>query len=111
MILTGAGGEFIPEIDFSSFGNVADPAVWSQVHDEGVQILENIANIRVPMIAAIEGRAHVHSEYALVANVIAAARVRPSTIFRTSPEALCRAMGFLLPGVIVLEQGEQRHSC
>src|SRR5712664_1727193 len=73
VILTGTGGEFIPEIDFSSFGNVADPAVWSQVHDEGVQILENIANIRVPMIAAIEGRAHVHSEYALVANVIVAA--------------------------------------
>lgn len=72
VILTGAGGEFIPGIDFSSFGNVADPSVWSQIHDEGVQILENIANIRVPMIAAIEGRAHVHSEYALLANVIVA---------------------------------------
>jgi len=72
-ILTGAGGEFIPEIDFSSFGNVADPGVWSQIHDEGVQLLENIANIRVPVIAAIEGRAHVHSEYALLANVIVAA--------------------------------------
>src|SRR3981081_1887032 len=72
VILTGAGGEFIPEIDFSSFGNVADPGVWSQVHDEGVQLLENIANIRVPVIAAIEGRAHVHSEYALLANVIVA---------------------------------------
>ena len=72
VILTGAGGEFIPEIDFSSFGNVADPGVWSQVHDEGVQILENIANIRVPVIAAVEGRAHVHSEYALLANVIVA---------------------------------------
>src|SRR5438477_11537207 len=73
VILTGAGGEFIPDIDFSSFGNVADPGVWSQVHDEGVQIVENIANIRVPMIAAIEGRAHVHSEDALLANVIVAA--------------------------------------
>src|SRR3984957_7442280 len=72
VILTGAGGEFIPEIDFSSFGNVADPGVWSQVHDEGVQVLENMANIRVPVIAAIEGRAHVHSEYALMANVIVA---------------------------------------
>ena len=72
VILTGAGGDFIPGIDFSSFGNVADPGVWSQVHDEGVQILENIANIRVPLIAAIEGRAHVHSEYALLANVIVA---------------------------------------
>src|SRR5260221_9596344 len=73
VILTGAGGDFIPEIDFSSFGNVADPGVWDQVHDEGVQLLENIANIRVPVIAAIEGRAHVHSEYALLANVIVAA--------------------------------------
>ena len=74
VILTGAGGDFIPEIDFSSFGNVADPGVWSQVHDEGVQILENIANIRVPVIAAIEGRAHIHSEYALLADVIVAAQ-------------------------------------
>src|ERR1700757_1968986 len=73
IILTGAGGQFIPGIDFSSFGNVADPAVWSQVHDEGVQILENLANIRVPMIAAIEGHAHVHSEYALISDVIVAA--------------------------------------
>src|SRR5580704_3154105 len=72
VILTGAGGEFIPSIDFASFGNVADPGVWSQVHDEGVQIVENIANIRVPMIAAVEGRAHVHSEYALLASVIVA---------------------------------------
>jgi enoyl-CoA hydratase/carnithine racemase len=72
VILTGAGGDFIPGIDFPSFGNVADPDVWSQVHDEGVQILENLANIRVPVIAAIEGRAHVHSEYALLADVIVA---------------------------------------
>ena len=64
VILTGSGGDFIPGIDFSSFGNVADPGVWSQVHDEGVQILENLANIRVAVIAAVEGRAHVHSEYA-----------------------------------------------
>src|SRR5713101_1290834 len=73
VILTGTGGEFIPGIDFPSFGDVADPDVWSQVHDEGVQILENLANIRVPVIAAIEGRASVHSEYALLANVIVAA--------------------------------------
>jgi len=72
VILTGVGGQFIPAIDFSSFGNVADPAVWSVVHDEGTQILENIANIRVPVIAAVEGQANVHSEYALMADVIVA---------------------------------------
>jgi enoyl-CoA hydratase/carnithine racemase len=73
VILTGAGGDFITDVDWSSFGNAADPGVWSQVHDEGVQVLENIANIRVPVIAAIEGRAHVHSDYALLASVIVAA--------------------------------------
>src|SRR5881394_4114218 len=73
VILTGAGGEFITDVDWSSFGDVADPGVWSQVHDEGVQVLENIANIRVPVIAAIEGRAHVHSDYALLASIIVAA--------------------------------------
>lgn len=72
VILTGAGGHFIAGIDFASFGNVADPAIWSQVHDEGVQILENLLNIRVPVIAAIEGRVDVHSEYALLSSVIVA---------------------------------------
>ena len=71
VILTGAG-DYMAEIDFASFGNVADANIWSKVHDEGTQILENIANIRVPMIAAIEGRAHIHTEYALLANVIVA---------------------------------------
>jgi hypothetical protein len=40
VILTGAGGEFITDVDWSSFGDVTDPGVWSQVHDEGVQVLE-----------------------------------------------------------------------
>jgi enoyl-CoA hydratase/carnithine racemase len=73
VILTGAGGEFITDVDWSSFGDASDPGVWSQIHDEGLQVLENIANIRVPVIAAIEGRAHIHSDYALLANVIVAA--------------------------------------
>ena len=73
VILTGAAGDFIIGVDWASFGEVSDPLVWSQIHDEGTQVLENIANIRVPVIAAIEGRAHIHSDYALLANVIVAA--------------------------------------
>jgi enoyl-CoA hydratase/carnithine racemase len=72
VVLTGAGEQLITDVDWSSFGDVADPEVWSQVHDEGLQVLENIANIRVPVVAAIEGRAHIHSDYALLANVIVA---------------------------------------
>ena len=73
VILTGAG-DWMSEIEFASFGDVGDANVWSKVHDEGTQILENIANIRVPVIAAIEGKAHIHTEYALMANVIVAGR-------------------------------------
>jgi enoyl-CoA hydratase/carnithine racemase len=72
VILTGAGGHFMTGVDWASFKDVSDPGVWSQIHDEGVQVLENIANIRVPVIAAVEGRAHIHSEYALLADVIVA---------------------------------------
>jgi enoyl-CoA hydratase/carnithine racemase len=72
VILTGAGGDFMVGVDWSSFADVSDPGVWSQIHDEGVQVLENLANIRVPVIAAIEGRAHIHSEYALMANIVVA---------------------------------------
>ena len=74
VILTGAGGAFIAGVDFASFGDVSDPLVWSQIHDEGTQTLENLANIRTPVIAAIEGAAHVHSEYALLADVIVAGK-------------------------------------
>jgi enoyl-CoA hydratase/carnithine racemase len=91
VILTGAGGDFIPSIDFSSFGNVSDPEVWSVVHDEGTQILENLANIRVPVIAAVEGRAYVHSEYALLANVIIAGE---GATFNDIPHF----MGGIIPG-------------
>ena len=73
VIMTGAGGNFIGDVEWSSFGDVTDPDIWSRIHDEGLQVLENIANIRVPVIAAVEGRAHIHSDYALLANVIVAA--------------------------------------
>ena len=72
VILTGAGGEWIGDIDFASFGDVSDPDGWSKVHDEGTQVLENLLNIRVPVICAVEGKAWVHSEYCLTANVVIA---------------------------------------
>ncbi|WP_426197232.1 enoyl-CoA hydratase/isomerase family protein [Massilia sp. DWR3-1-1] len=72
VILTGKGGQWMGGIDFASFGDVSDPDVWSKVHDEGTQIVENVANIRVPMICAVEGKAWVHTEYCAVANVVVA---------------------------------------
>jgi enoyl-CoA hydratase/carnithine racemase len=72
VILTGTGGQWMPDIDFQSFGNVADPDVWAKIHDDGTRVLENIANIGVPMICAVEGKAWLHTEYCLLADVIVA---------------------------------------
>ncbi len=91
VILTGAGGDWMPAIDFGSFGRVDDPNVWAQVRDEGVQLLENLANIRVPVICAVEGRAWVHTEYCLLANYIVAGQ---DASFRDLPHIL----GGIVPG-------------
>src|SRR5256885_1814071 len=111
VILTGAGGEVISEIGFLIFRNVSHPGVWGQVHDEGVQLLENIANIRVPVIAAIEGRPHVHSEYALLASVIVAAEGATFHDLPHFPGGMCQVTESSPPGVIAPEQDERRHSC
>lgn len=91
VILTGKGGDWMPGIDFNSFGDVSDPDVWSKVHDEGTQIVENIANIRVPMICAVEGKAWVHTEYCLLANVVVAGK---SATFNDAPHFA----GGIIPG-------------
>lgn len=72
VILTGAGKDWMASIDFPSFGDVTNAKNWSKVVDEGSQVLENIANIHVPVICAVNGRAWVHTEYCLLANYIVA---------------------------------------
>jgi 1,4-dihydroxy-2-naphthoyl-CoA synthase len=96
VILTGSGGDFIPGIDFSSFGDVTDPAVLSRIHDEGVQILENLLNIRVPVIAAVEGRIHVHSELARMYLKVPELTRRATRIHFTQPlkERIVREVGY-----------------
>jgi len=81
IILTGKG-DWMSQIDADSFLNNPDPYAGIKIHDEGVQILENLLNIRVPVIAAIEGKAHIHTEYALTANIIVASE---STTFMDLP--------------------------
>jgi len=91
VILTGKGGQWMSDIDFASFGNVSDPDVWSKVHDEGTQIVENIANVRAPMICAVEGKAWVHTEYCALANVVVAGT---SATFNDAPHFA----GGIVPG-------------
>ena len=72
MILTGSGDDFLAQIDGPSLGDITDPGEWDRTWWEGQQVLQNLTSISVPVIAAINGPATVHSEYALIADIIIA---------------------------------------
>ena len=48
------------------------PEGYDKIFKEGRRILEHMLNIEVPMIAAINGPCLVHTEYALVCDMILA---------------------------------------
>lgn len=72
IILTGTGEEFFAQIDGPSLGDITNPREWDKTWWEGQQSLQNLTSIGVPVIAAINGPAIVHSELALTADIIIA---------------------------------------
>lgn len=72
VIFTGAGDMWITKIDFETVDDITKPEGWFKIITETQQVLYNLCDIGVPMIAAINGPAPVHGEYALLADVILA---------------------------------------
>jgi enoyl-CoA hydratase/carnithine racemase len=72
VILTGTGNEFCAQISPDGF-DFFTPMGYDKILREGTKILENILDIEVPMIAAINGPVTVHSEYALLCDIVLAA--------------------------------------
>lgn len=72
VILTGSGDEFFAQIDGPSLGDITNPRDWDKTWWEGQQSLQNLTSIGVPVIAAVNGPATVHSEFALTADIILA---------------------------------------
>lgn len=71
VILTGAGDAFCKEITPEGF-DFFTPEGYDKIFKEGRRILEHMLNIEVPMIAAINGPCLVHTEYALICDMILA---------------------------------------
>jgi enoyl-CoA hydratase/carnithine racemase len=71
VILTGTGNEFCAQITPDGF-DFFTPTGFDKILREGTKILENILDIQVPMIAAINGPVTVHSEYALLCDIVIA---------------------------------------
>src|ERR1700751_918188 len=81
VILTGSGNAFMESItpdgvDFFS------PQGYDKIYREGRKVLMNILDIEVPMIAAVNGPARLHSEYILLADIVLAT---PATVFQDKP--------------------------
>jgi enoyl-CoA hydratase/carnithine racemase len=94
MILTGTGDSWIAAFDETQATERDDftiPRNWDRVYWEGKKVLQNLLDIDVPVIAAVNGPALVHSEYILTCDAVVAA---DTVIFQDLPHL---AFG-LVPG-------------
>src|SRR5713101_4463600 len=74
VILTGTGDVFCAEVDFISFsGGLGTSRGWDKIYWEGKRLLMNLLDVEVPMIAAVNGPAHVHAEIAVLCDIVLAA--------------------------------------
>ena len=71
VILTGTGDEFLTRVDFSGDG-VMDTQTWFRIFKEGKDLLNNLLEIEVPVIGAVNGPAWVHAELATLSDIVIA---------------------------------------
>jgi enoyl-CoA hydratase/carnithine racemase len=81
VILTGSGGAFMETISPEGF-DFFTPQGYDKIYREGRKVLMNILDIEVPLIAAVNGPARLHSEYVLLSDIVLAT---PSTVFQDKP--------------------------
>jgi enoyl-CoA hydratase/carnithine racemase len=82
VILTGAGGAFINSIVFGDTPGKLPATAFSGMDTESVRFLLNQVSVPVPMIAAVDGPAHVHAELALLCDIAIAS---PTAEFQDIP--------------------------
>ena len=82
LVLTGTGDSFIPGIDGPSLGDLTKPVGFDVMYTEGRRGVQRLADLELPVIAAVNGPAPVHSEYALLADVVIAS---DTTVFSDMP--------------------------
>jgi enoyl-CoA hydratase/carnithine racemase len=81
VILTGTGDAFMDSISPDGF-DFFTPQGYDKILREGRKVLSNILDIEVPMITALNGPVLLHSEYALLTDIILAT---PGTVFQDKP--------------------------
>lgn len=72
IILTGSGDDFCARGDWSSFPPLAEPQQAYRIIWEGTRLLTSLLDIDVPVIGAVNGAAHVHSEMLVMSDIVLA---------------------------------------
>ncbi|WP_431033288.1 enoyl-CoA hydratase/isomerase family protein [Streptomyces sp. P6-2-1] len=71
-VLTGAGADFIADYSYGDSGEPVPPAFLERLGWSGYQLISNFLDIQVPCVAAVNGPIEVHSELALLCDVVIA---------------------------------------
>ena len=71
VILTGTGDALCAEIDFTSF-NLSSAQGWDHVIYEGKRLLNNLLDIPVPVVAAVNGPTLFHPEIPVMSDIVIA---------------------------------------
>lgn len=72
MVITGTGDRFMTDIDGPSLGDITKPTHWDRTIAEGRRVMQRLADLEIPIVAAVNGPATVHSEYALISDIVIA---------------------------------------
>ena len=78
LVLTGTGDSFMTRIDPLSLGDLTRPAVWDGIIHRGRVTMQRLVDLEMPIIAAGNGPAIIHSVWALLADLAGA---EESTLF------------------------------
>jgi enoyl-CoA hydratase/carnithine racemase len=73
VILTGTGDAFCADISGGGWAGMEPSALWEKIYLEGKRLLDNLLNIDVPVIGAVNGPARVHAELAVLSDIVLAA--------------------------------------
>ncbi len=65
VIITGTDDVFVRDLDMTTFQDLNTAEGFDRIYREGNAIMRNLVSIPVPVIAAVNGAAMIHSEIAL----------------------------------------------
>ena len=69
VILTGTGDTFCAEMAAGDW-DFTTPASWNRTYLEGRRLLQNLMDIHVPVIAAVNGPARLHAEIPVLCDIV-----------------------------------------